>query len=69
MKIRRLHIADYTAAEMLACAERETKLRKRVYPNRVETGRMSKEQAAHEIACMQAIADYFRQLAAKERLL
>lgn len=60
---------SFTMAEKLACAEREVALRKRVYANRIETGRMSKEKAAHEIACMAEIAEDYRELAAKERLL
>jgi len=48
-----------TAADKLACAERELKMRQRVYLRWIEDGRMSAGKAAHEIAVMEAIvADY-----------
>ena len=41
------------------CAERELRMRRRVYPRWVASGRMSQAQAAKEIATMEAIAaDY-----------
>lgn len=41
------------------CAIREVKMRKRVYPRRVQDGRMTRAQADREIAIMEAIAaDY-----------
>jgi hypothetical protein len=58
-----------TAADKLACAEREVKMRKHVYPNRIATNRMSAGKAAHEIACMEAIAADYRIAAEKERLI
>jgi hypothetical protein len=58
-----------TNADKLKCAEREVKMRKQVYPNRIETGRMSEGKAAHEIACMEAIAADYRTAAEKERLI
>ena len=58
-----------TAADMLACAEREVKMRKRVYPRWVEDGRMSEGAAAHQIATMEEIVKTLRPLAEKERLL
>lgn len=58
-----------TAADKLACVEREIKMRQRVYPRWIEDGRMSAGKAAHEIACMEAIADDYRKAAAGERLL
>lgn len=62
-----------TLRRMLEAAEREVSLRRRVYPNRIETGRMTPRKAAEEIAVMQAIADHLRPLAeaeeAKGRLL
>jgi hypothetical protein len=48
-----------TDSDKLACAERELKMRKRVYARFVDDGKMSAGKAAHEIACMEAIvADY-----------
>lgn len=48
-----------TTADKLACAERELKMRLRVYPRWQEAGRISAGRAAHEIACMESIiADY-----------
>ena len=44
-----------TKNEMLACVEREIKMRERVYPARVARGRMSRAKAAAEIATMRAI--------------
>jgi len=58
-----------TAADKLACAERELKYRKYVYERRVDDGKMSAGKAAHEIACMEAIAADYRKAAEKERLL
>ena len=41
------------------CAEREVRMRRRVYPRWIEAGRMTQEQADREIAVMAAIAaDY-----------
>lgn len=50
-----------TPADLLACAEREVSMRKRVYPRWVEIGRLTQAKADHEIACMQAIAALLRQ--------
>jgi len=58
-----------TAADKLACAERELKLRSRVYARWVEEGKMSAGKAAHEIACMTAIVADCRAAVDKERLL
>jgi hypothetical protein len=45
-----------TEQDKLRCAEREAKMRRRVYQRWVEQGRMTQKQADHEIACMEAIA-------------
>ena len=58
-----------TNADKLKCAERELKMRKQVYENRVLTGRMSEGKAAHEIACMEAICGDYRGAAEKERFV
>lgn len=44
-----------TTPEMIACAERELRMRRRVYPRWVQQERMSQTTADHEIACMQSI--------------
>lgn len=58
-----------TAAEKLACAERELRLRRRNYHRFIEHGRMSVRKAAYELAVMQAIADDYRAAVERERLL
>jgi hypothetical protein len=59
----------YTMRELSACAEREVKLRRRVYANRVLTHRMSQAQADAEINKMAAIAEMLWVMAERERLL
>ena len=59
----------YTARDLQKCAEREANVRRVVYRNRVNTGRMTREQADREISKMEAIAAHFDELARKERLL
>ena len=45
--------------EKLHCASRELAVRRNVYPKRIANGSMSAQQAAFEIAVMEAIvADY-----------
>lgn len=59
----------FTAAQKKEAAERELKLRIRVYPRRVDAGYMSQAEADRQIALMRAIvADYDQQLKT-ERLL
>lgn len=59
----------FTATEKHACAERELKMRERVYPHRIEGGRMSQAKADHEIAIMREIAADYAAKAEGERLL
>jgi hypothetical protein len=47
---------EFTLDEMADCAEREVKIRQRVYPNRIQTGRMTIYQAQREIGLMHEIA-------------
>jgi hypothetical protein len=47
-----------TLEEMLKSAIRESEMRRRVYPAWVKTGRMTQAKADHEIACMDAIAEF-----------
>jgi len=58
-----------TAAEKLACVEREIKMRRRVYPRWVGDGRMTQAKADSEIQTMEAIADDYRKAAEKDRLI
>lgn len=58
----------FTYTEKLECVQRELKLRRQVYPNRILTKRMSQEQADRQIALMEAIvADYEKAVATRER--
>jgi hypothetical protein len=60
----------FSLRELAECAERELKLRRRVYANRVDTGRMSEREAQRQIAMMEAIAIQLRQAEQQqERLL
>jgi hypothetical protein len=58
-----------TAADKLACAEREIKQRERVYERLIQRGDMSVEKARRELALMRAIAEDYRAQAEGERLL
>jgi hypothetical protein len=58
-----------TAADKLACAERELRLRQRNYHRFIATGRMSVRKASYELAVMRAICEDYRAAAEKERLL
>jgi len=59
----------FDVAAKLAAIERELALRRRVYPNRIFTRRMSADFAAEQIAIFESIADDYRQLVERERLL
>jgi hypothetical protein len=49
----------YTVQDKRECATREARLRRRVYPRWVQSGKMTQRQADREIAIMEAIAaDY-----------
>ena len=56
-----------TLHDMAACAEREVRMRRRVYPRWVESGRMTAAQAEREIALMDAIAAKLREEADRAR--
>jgi hypothetical protein len=62
-------LRGYSVRELQACAERETNMRRKVYSNRVLTGRMSQQQANAEIDKMAAIAEWLSEMAERERLL
>lgn len=44
-----------TRDEMLACVDRELKMRERVYPEWTKLGRISEKKAAHELATMRSV--------------
>lgn len=59
----------FTAAEKLKGVERELGYRRRVYARRVAAGQMTQQLADEQIAIFEAIADDYRALAGRERLL
>ena len=59
----------FSYAELRQAAEREVSIRRKVYPNRIETGRMTRMQAERQIALMQAISDHLREHEKAEMLL
>lgn len=59
--------AEPTKAELLACATRELRMRRRVYPHWVNDGRMPQAKADHELACMEAIVRLLEPLAEAEK--
>jgi hypothetical protein len=46
--------------ELIACVEREVRMRERVYPRQVANGQMTQEKANREIALMQQVAMFLR---------
>lgn len=58
-----------TYHDMLDCAERELRLRRKVYPTLISRGRMTAQKAQREIEAMEHIAITMRALAEQERLL
>lgn len=59
----------FTAEQKRACAERELKMRERVYPRWIADGRMSLAKADEEISLMREIAADYAEKAGSERLL
>ena len=59
----------YPLDQLAQAADREVKMRKRVYPNRVMTGRMTDGFATTQIELMEDIAELLSDLAGEERLL
>lgn len=58
-----------TNADKLLCAERELRMRRRVYPRWVDEGRMKLDHAERETAVMAAIVDDYRAKVESERLI
>lgn len=51
-----------TLQRMLACAERELAMRRRVYPNWVRSEKMTQTEADDEISALEAIVNHFKDL-------
>lgn len=58
----------FTFDQLAAAAEREVRLRERVYPRRVQAGRMTRTKADEETAMMKAIAEHLRAQAERDSL-
>jgi hypothetical protein len=56
----------YTREELLACVDREIRLRELNYPRWVEQGRMREKVAKDGIAAMQAVRAVIAQLPARQ---
>jgi hypothetical protein len=48
-------------ADQIACVEREIKMRERVYPRWIDTGKMSAAKAAQELERMKAVLETLRE--------
>jgi len=59
----------YSIRDLVQCAAREAGMRRKVYPNRILTGRMTKKQADLEIDKMDAIAAILAEMEERERLV
>lgn len=55
-----------TFSDKEACARRELKFRRQVYPRRVEQGKMKQADADREIEVMEAIVEDYAKAAAVE---
>lgn len=58
----------FTFDQLAAAAERELRLRRRVYAHRVEIRKMSQAKADEEIALMSEIAAHLRENAKRDSL-
>ena len=59
----------YSAYEKQREAERELTMRKRVYGDKIDAGALDPKTAQRRIDIMQEIAEEYRELAEKERLI
>jgi hypothetical protein len=64
-----LPASAFTTEQLYGCALREIRRRKRVYPIRIASGRMTPDKAAAEIMMMEAIQALLAELARSERML
>ncbi len=51
---------QFTDEEKYRCLERELRRRRNVYPNRIETGRMTQHEADYQITIMEAVLEDYR---------
>ena len=51
-----------TINELIVCAVQELAMRRRVYPNFILRGKMTKTKSDHEIECMERIAKVLKNL-------
>jgi hypothetical protein len=56
----------FATRDKFACAERELKMRQRVYPHLINRGKMTLLEAEHELLVMQAIVEDYRGAVAAE---
>lgn len=61
--------AHFTTAEKVQELRRELTLRRRVYPRRVEDGKLPQKTAARNIALIEALIADYEEKAVGERLL
>jgi hypothetical protein len=59
----------FSSADKLRCVLRELRMRQRVYPRRVDAGRMHRSTAEHEIALMEEIVKDYEKQEQEERLI
>ena len=52
----------HTRESLLACLDREIRMRERVYPHRIELGKMSHAKSVEELAAMRAVRAVIAQL-------
>jgi hypothetical protein len=62
-------MTEFSASEKHRAIMRELKMRRGVYPHWVSVGKITPQEAAHQIAIMEAIAEDYEKLAQSERLL
>jgi len=60
---------NITALQKLDALQRELKYRRRVYPRLIAEGKMAESFAKAQIEMFEAMAEDYRKLAEKERLL
>ena len=59
----------FTAADKLACAKRELRMRLKVYPSWIARGKMFQNHADREIAIMKEIVSDYERQEREERLI
>lgn len=50
-----------TTEELIECAQRELKMRNRLYPGWVISGKIDRDKASHELDCMSDIVEILKQ--------